>query len=99
MTLIENKVTSIQASEDKAATYADLLVSLLNRPLTKAVDLKSMRRDLRLMDTLEAAGETIEVSDEDFKFLADLVDNSEWVVKHKDIVQFADYIDSLKSNS
>lgn len=97
MKTIENKSTTIAKSETEKATYADLLTTLLNRPVSKAIDLNSMRKDLRLLDTLEASQDTIELSEEDFTYIAKLVDESEWAIKHKDIVAFADYIDSLKS--
>jgi len=94
--VIENKKTTLPKAEDAVVNYAELLSSLLNRPLSKTIDLKGMRRDLRLMDLLDTT-EDIELSKEDFDYLKDLVDNSEWTIKHKDIVAFADYIDSLKS--
>jgi len=96
MKTIENKTTTIALNENTFAKYGDLLISILNRPLSKSIDLKSMRRDLRLFDIFDAKGESFELNDEDFKYVATLVDESEWVIKHKDIIAFADYIDSLK---
>jgi hypothetical protein len=95
MKTIQNKTTTILKSEDVMATYADLFVILLNKPLQKMVTISDMRRDLKLLDLLEAAGETIEVSDEDFKHLVELVKTSEWALKHLDILEFVDYIESL----
>jgi hypothetical protein len=96
MKTIENKVTVIAKSQDVMATYADLLTSILNKPLQKTVTIKEMRRDIKLIDKFEEAKETIEVTDEEFKYLVDLVETSEWALKHNDILEFAEYIESLK---
>ena len=98
MKTIENKATSIAKSENVSATYGDLIASLLNRPLSKTVDLKSMRRDLRLLDLFDSGAATFEVSGEDLTYIANLVENSEWAFKHKDIVEFADYFQSIANS-
>lgn len=98
MKTIENKTTTISKSEDTQARYGDLFAALLNKPLSKSTDLKSMRRDLRLLDLVESNSDSITVSDEEYEYLASLVENSEWLIKHKDILDFADYIESLKNN-
>lgn len=97
MKTIENKTTSITKSEGVNAKYSDLFVALLNKPISKNMDLKSMRRDIKLLDLMEANTDTIEVTSEEFDHLASLVDTSEWAFRHQDILSFADYIDSLKS--
>lgn len=95
MKTIENKTTTIIKSGDIGARYGDLLAAILNRPLSKATDLKSMRRDLRLLDLVESGEDTILVTEEDFKYLFGLVEGSEWAIRHKDILDFADYFESL----
>ena len=95
MKTIENNMTTILKTQDAVASYADLLTSLLNRPLQKTVTLKEMRRDLKLIDKLEDADEIIEVTDEEFKHLAQLVETSEWAIKHQDILDFSEYFESL----
>lgn len=97
MKTILNTVTTIAKTENVLATYGDLLTSILNRPISKTLDLKAMRRDFRLLDLFEVGGESFQLSTEDFGYIASLVENSEWVFKHKDILGFADYIDSLKA--
>lgn len=101
MKTIENKLTKILKSEDVFVTYSDLFVAILNRPVQKVLNMKEMRRDIKLLGIFEDAAEakpptpTVEVSDEDYTYLAGLVENSEWAVKHIDIIGFADYIESL----
>src|ERR1041385_2221771 len=95
MRVIENKTTAITKTADANARYSDLIAALLTKPLTAMISLKDMRRDLRLIDLLEQAEDTIELQDEDFNFIAKLVESSEWAIKHRDILDFADYIDSL----
>jgi hypothetical protein len=95
MKTIENKTTTIPKGEGTTVSYADLFIALLNKPVQKMVSLKEMRRDIKLIDKLEDSTDTIELSDEDFTYLKGIVETSEWAVKHVDILDFADYIESL----
>ena len=109
---IANTITTIKLTENNNVSYADLLMSCVNRPVREGVDLKTMRRDLRIMGIIEdAILETKEqeklpeskrevvlmnFEDEDFKVIAKLVEESQWVILHKDILTFADLIINLK---
>lgn len=95
MKTIENKTTNIIKAEGVMAKYSDLFAIVLNKPLQKLVSLADMRRDLKLIDKLEVSGETIELTDDEFKYLHKSVETSEWAIKHIDILTFADYINSL----
>lgn len=97
MITVENKETAILRPEGGGVTYAELLSSVLNRPVQEGVDLKAMRRDFKLLDQLDTAGETIDFSNEDFTYLKGMVGRSQWGIKHRDIITFADYIDTLDS--
>lgn len=97
MKQLENKSTTIVKHDDVMINYADLLVVLLNRPIKQATTIKEMRRDMKLIDELEAAGTHITLKDEDYTYLNGLVENSEWAIKHKDILQFADDFASATS--
>jgi hypothetical protein len=90
MKLLENKPTSIVKTEGVFINYADLLVVLINKPLQKTTTIKEMRRDMKLIDELEDAKEVIELTDDNYTYLLGLVQNSEWAIKHKDILTFAD---------
>lgn len=109
---IANTITTIKLTENNNVSYADLLMSCVNRPVKEGVDLKTMRRDLRIMGIIEdAILETkrqeklpeskrevvlMNFEDEDFKVIAKLVEESQWVILHKDILTFADLIINLK---
>jgi hypothetical protein len=90
MKVLNNKVTSLTKDADSMITYADLLVILLNKPVQKNVTVKEIRRDMRLIDDFESASDLIEISDDNYTYLLDVVRNSEWGIRHKDIVRFAD---------
>ncbi len=94
--LIENKTTSIKLTEDTFVKYADLLSTIINKPVKEAIDLKSMRRDLEYLKKFEDAKETIELTDSEYDYIAAEVAKSQWAIKHLDILDFADYIESLK---
>ena len=79
--------------EDSKITV-DLLISILNRPPQKGVTLKEMRRDLKLLDKLEDASNEIIFTDEEYKHLLELINSSEWAIKHKDILDFAEYFEA-----
>lgn len=95
MKTIENKTTTIFKSEGVYVNYSDLLTAVLNKPIPQSISLKDMRRDIKLMDKFEDATDSIELSDDEFKHVSGLVENSEWAIKHIDIIAFADYIESL----
>lgn len=95
MTTIENKETALQLVEGKSATYGDLLLHLLSRPVPNPIGMKEMRRDLKLMDILEIAGDEFEVSADDAKYLADLALKSEWHGRHKDLLAFYSYFEAI----
>ncbi len=94
MKTVENKTTTIPKGADEFAKYSDLLSSILNRPLQKLQTVKEMRRDIRLLDITEQHNlDIMQFEDEEFTYLKDLVINSEWHFKHRDILAFVDYIE------
>lgn len=95
MKTIENKITTIPQGGDVFANYGTLLTILLNKPPHKGMDLNSMRRDIRLLELFETNTSTFEVSPEDLQYLSQLAETSEWAIRHRDILDFADYITSL----
>ncbi len=95
MKTIENKTTTIIKTGDVLANYGDLFISLLNKPLQKMLTVNDMRRDIKLIDKLETTEPFIEVTDDEFNHLFNLVETSEWAIRHKDIIDFDDYIRGL----
>lgn len=94
--VIENKSTGIKLTEERNVNYADLLATVVNKPLKEVIDIKSMRLKLALLKKFEDAGETIELNDEQFEEIAKEVETSQWAMVSEDIIAFVDYIDSLK---
>lgn len=95
MKILHNKVTGILRNEKEFATYADLLITLMNKPVQKMIPLKELKRDLDIIDTLEKSKETVELTDAEYTHLSNLVENSEWAIRHKDIVTFSIDFESL----
>lgn len=95
---IENKATTMLLTEDTPLTYAHLLATIVNKPVKEGVTIKDMKRDLDLLDKLEDAvdKEVIEVTDEELKHLAKETEAFVWGTRHRDLVAFVEYIDSLK---
>lgn len=98
---IENKSTSVLLTDGVHLTYIDLIISLLNRPLKRNITLVEMRRDLKLLDLLEACknDDSVDLTSEQLSHVISLVEHSEWGVKHKDIIDFADYLIELNNKS
>jgi len=95
MKVIENKETSIKLNEEQNVHYSDLIATVINKPLKESMSLMEMRKDLKILEVLEKAKETIEFEDVDLSYIKDAVNKSTWVIRHKDILDFADYIESL----
>lgn len=95
---IENKETSILLTDDVNLTYAHLLATIVNKPMKEGITIKEMKRDLELLDKLEAAkaGESFEVTDEELKHLIKITLEFQWGMRHKDLVTFIEYVESLK---
>lgn len=96
---IENKETSIKLSEDKNVQYADLIAAVINKPVKESMSLNDMRRDLKILDLAEKAAkgevEGITLDDAELSYLKEQVKSSQWAVRHLDILDFADYIDTI----
>ena len=94
--LIENKETTLKLNEEKFVKYSDLLVSVINKPIKESLSINDMRRDLRVLDSIEKGLEMIELEDTDIAYVKDEVKKSSWAIRHPDILAFADYIDGLQ---
>jgi hypothetical protein len=92
MYTIENKTTSMLKAENEPVNYAELLTTVLNRPLQKLLSVKDMRRDIILLDKFETAKESITLTDEEYKHVSALVEASEWHFRHKELLVFIDDI-------
>ena len=95
---IENKVTSLMFAEDVPLTYAHLLTTIVNKPIKEGITTEQMRTDIGLLDKFEKAADapTIKVTEKELEYLVKGANEFVWGVRHKEILGFIDYIDSLK---
>ena len=93
--IIENKSTSIKVGDDKFLKYSDLLIGLINRPVESGYSTMEMRRDFKIIDKLESALDTISLEDSELTHLKSLFSNAKYHIRHKDLIEFEDYILSL----
>lgn len=93
--IIENKSTSIKVGDDKFLKYSDLLIGLINRPVESGYSTMEMRRDFKIIDKLESALDTINLEDSELTHLKSLFSNAKYHIRHKDLIEFEDYILSL----
>ncbi len=93
--IITNKTTSIRLDEEKFVMYSDLLIGLLNKPVEAGYSTMDMRRDFKIIDKLESALDTIDLEDSEFAHLKSLFSNAKYHIRHKDLIEFEDYILSL----
>ena len=98
MVKIENKQTDILFTEDTKATYANLIKILINQPLREGLTVAQIRRDFQILDASEKAEDFIELSDENLKYIAQLAENTQWPIRHNDVVSFSDYLNELVAN-
>ena len=98
MKTIENRKTSIRVSEaeDKGASYFDLIMVCLNRTPQGGFTLEEMRRRLRVTDKLDPKKKSADLEDADFDKLKECVRGMIWGAMSKELVEFGDYIDSIK---
>lgn len=99
---VENKKVTLKLQgQEVPVTYAELLKTVVNQPVKEGISLSDMRRNLTIMSTIEAAieneSETISFEKEHFPTVAGLVETSIWTINDLAILEFSEYIDSLKS--
>ena len=95
MKVLENRFTSIPITEGKNAKYSDLIALSINRPLERGVTTKEMRRDFKILDKVEVAEHLIELEDDEFNYVKSLIPAITYPLKHRDLVLFEDYINSI----
>jgi len=94
--IVENKETVIPFNEDRKANYADLIKSIVDLPMPKeGLSMDTMRKNFQILDIIEKGGEQLVFTSEQLDIIKNNVENSVWTVQHKDLVLFADYINSL----
>lgn len=97
MKILENKTTTLKLSEDSNVKYSDLLNTVIDKPVREGLSINDLRRDIKLLNVIKDAKDEKEMKfeDEDFKHVVQAVNDSKWVVRHQDILDFVDYINSI----
>ena len=92
-----NKTTELKLVENEYANYAKLLLFLYKQISSEGLTLAQIKTDIKTMDALEANIEApeIELPDESKDSIKKMVAKSIWPIRHKDLVEFYDYVDSL----
>lgn len=95
---IKNKQTVLQIKDGKLATYADLISLVVNVQVKGGVTIKEMKRDIGILTKFEdlAADAEVEVTDEELQHITAKVQEFKWIQGHVDLVNFEEYIVSLK---
>jgi hypothetical protein len=97
MKKIENKSTTIpKEGTNEFMTFFDLIEVLLNTPSVEGFSLDKMRQYLSIMDAIDKSDKvSVEIKLNEFTSLKEVLNKFKWGQSHKDIVVFADYINSL----
>nr|DAT90308.1 MAG TPA: hypothetical protein [Caudoviricetes sp.] len=92
-----NKETELKITADKAANYVELLLFLYSQLPTEGISLSKMRTDIKVMDALEenVSNSEFEISDNFKESIKEIVAKSSWGIRHKALIEFGDYIESL----
>lgn len=89
-----NKLTSIYKSEKEFLSYFDLISENLGKAPTSGLTIIEMKKVLDLLDKLKA-NEEVEIGEQEYQYLLNVITSTKWTVIHKDLVEFYDYLNSL----
>lgn len=92
---VKNKVTSINLDETTLAKYSHIIAMMVNRPLEAGFTTADMRRDFKILDKCEEAEDVISFTDEEFLYLKNKLSTMKFPIRHRDIIEFEDHINSI----
>ncbi len=97
MIIIENKVAALPTETN----YAQLIKACVNVPPKEGFTVDEMRKRIRLIDATENIGDnkSFEVEDADIEVLKPCVKAMRWIILHKDLIEFVDYIMALEKDT
>lgn len=98
MKTIENKETEIWLTPEVKLNYAHLLGYIVDKPVKEGITINEMRRDMKILDVLEKAKneKSFELDKEHLDHIKSNLESYTWTMRHKDIITFIDYIESIK---
>ena len=93
----ENRNTELRLVENEDANYAKLLLFFYRQASPEGLSLGQMKKDMELMDVLEEniEVESFDLPSESIESIKKIVNKSVWPIRHKDLITFYDYINSL----
>lgn len=76
------------------ARYSDLILTVINQPSQAGFSIADIKQRLQIAAACD--GDTIELEDVDFALVKSLIASFKWGTINKEVVEFSDYIDSIK---
>lgn len=109
MKTLENKQTEIVLRMEEApsiegatpsmipvkAKYGDLILLVINNPSQAGFSIAEIKQRLQIAAAI-GVGETFNLEDVDFALVKSLIAAFKWAQVNKEVVEFSDYIDSIK---
>jgi hypothetical protein len=86
---------TIQATPESAPlVYADAIRQVIRQPLDpqRGVSIEEMRRGIRILDKLDAAGATLDLEDADWEHLKQKVEGMSWGMVDRHLLEFIDIV-------
>lgn len=89
MKTIENKSVIVA---NKSVTYKDIIVNCVNSvdPKSNGLTVAEMRKRIRILDACEKATEVIELEDNDFNLLKEIINNMRWGIVDRELLSFSE---------
>jgi len=110
MKTVENKQTEIVLSMKEVpstveggaptqvpvkAKYGDLILLIINNPGQAGFSIAEIKQRLQIAAAI-GEGETFNLEDVDFILIKTMIATFKWAQVNKEVVEFSDYIDSIK---
>jgi hypothetical protein len=90
------KNIKLEEGEIKELSYLNIMRACINEPARDGLSVDEMRKRIRVLDKLTDGIVELELEDDDFNTLKDIVNKKRWPMPHKNIIEFVDYINSIK---
>jgi hypothetical protein len=73
----------------KKLSYQAQLIEIMRTPTgDKGADIEEIRRSIKVLDALEKTGDTLQLEDADFEFMANKIKYARWPVIDRYVLQF-----------
>lgn len=77
------------------ARYGDLILLIINNPGQAGFSIAEIRQRLQIAAAI-GENDTFNLEDVDFALIKTLIANFKWAQVNKEVLEFSDYIDSIK---